>query len=54
MTNLAGIVQEQAAQEAQGQRPALRQDGRELTYRAARAGQRPGRGAAARVRGAPR
>ena len=32
MTNLARIVREQAAQPAQGGRPALRQDGRELTY----------------------
>ena len=33
MTNLAGIVREQAAQPAQGGRPALREDGQELTYR---------------------
>ena len=32
MTNLAGMVREQAAQPAQGGRPALRQDGQELTY----------------------
>ena len=32
MTNLAGIVREQAAQPAQSGRPALRQDGQELTY----------------------
>ena len=33
MTNLAGIVREQAAQPAQGGRPALREGGQELTYR---------------------
>jgi long-chain acyl-CoA synthetase len=32
MTNLAGIVQAQAAQEARGERPALRQGGRVLSY----------------------
>ena len=32
MTNLAGIVREQAAQPARSGRPALRQDGQELTY----------------------
>ena len=49
MTNLAGIVRAQAAQAGQGERQALRQGGRGLTYAELERGSGAGRGPAARA-----